>query len=155
MQASDNLVAHEISKEMSQTITKLGLVLKHVTGGAWNVNVMTYLTKPPPPADEYSYEEDTYAMNDKSTSFLPNAQGSNYENWARVNEFNFRTMVTLNEKVGMFERETTTMIKTSTGVTMEIEMIRVGPTFHLSNGKFIQGMVELVWHELKISYRSV
>ena len=52
----------------------------------------------------------------------------------------------------MFEMKTTTAIKNSTGVTMVTEMIEVGPMFHLKIGKFLLGMVEVVWHELKICY---
>ena len=43
--------------------TELGLVLQHVTRGAKKVNAVNYLTKPPPPVDEFYYEEDSYAVN--------------------------------------------------------------------------------------------
>ena len=45
--------------------TELGLVLEHVSGGADKVNTVNYLTKPPPPADENYYEEDTYTVNEQ------------------------------------------------------------------------------------------
>ena len=48
--------------------TKLGLVLKHVVGGAEKVNAVKYLSKPPPPNDGYFYEEDSYAVNDLLTT---------------------------------------------------------------------------------------
>ena len=55
----------------------IGIVLKHVIGGAYKVNAVNYLTKPPPPAHDYYYEEDTYVVNDQTGGFRPNAQGSN------------------------------------------------------------------------------
>ena len=52
--------------------TELGLVLKHVHGGAEKVNAVKYLAKPPPPNDEYYYEDDSYAMNDQIGGFRSN-----------------------------------------------------------------------------------
>ena len=72
---------YEIREEMTQMRAELGLVLKHVTGCTNKVNVVNQLTKPPLPADDYHYEEDTYKVNDQTGDFLPNAQGSNKENW--------------------------------------------------------------------------
>ena len=57
--------------------TELGLVLKHVTGGAEKINAVNYLAKPPPPNDECYYEEDSYAVNEQTGGFRPSAQGSN------------------------------------------------------------------------------
>ena len=59
-------------------------------------------------------------------------------------------MVTIIEKVNMFEMGTTTATTTSTGVTMVIGMTGVGPIFPHKNGKFHPRTVEVVWHELKI-----
>ena len=44
--------------------TELELVSKHVTGGAKKINVVNYLSKPPPPNNECYYKEDSYAVND-------------------------------------------------------------------------------------------
>ena len=49
--------------------TDLGLVLKHVTSGAEKVNVVNYLTKPPPLVDDFYYEEDFYAVNKQTWGF--------------------------------------------------------------------------------------
>ena len=77
VQCAHNSVVNDLREEMSQVRTELGLVLKHVARGAEKVNAVNYLFKPPPPNDEYFYEEDTYAMNDQTGGFRPNTQGSN------------------------------------------------------------------------------
>ena len=61
--------------------TELGLVLKHVTGGAEKINAVNYLSKPPPPNDECYYVENFYAVNELTGGFRLSAQGSNQENW--------------------------------------------------------------------------
>ena len=63
---------------------------------------------------------------------------------AKVKEIKVRTMVTTIERVYMFEIETTTVITTSTGVSMVIEMIEVGPKFPHKIRKLLLGMVEVV-----------
>ena len=60
--------------------TELGLVLKHITGGAEKINAVNYLPKPPPPNDEFYYAEDSYAVNEQTWGFQPSAQGSNQDN---------------------------------------------------------------------------
>ena len=42
VQCTYNPVTDEICEEMAQMRTDLGLVLKHVTGGAENINVVNY-----------------------------------------------------------------------------------------------------------------
>ena len=71
----------EIREEMARMRTKLGLVLKHVTGGAEKINAVNYLSKPPPQNDECYYVEDSYAVNEQTGGFRPSAQGSNQESW--------------------------------------------------------------------------
>ena len=69
---------------------------------------------------------------------------------AKVKVTKVETMVTITVRVIMFEIETTTTITTSTGVTMVIEMIGMGPMFLLKIVKLLLGMVEIVWRELRI-----
>ena len=52
---------------------ELGLVLKHVAGGADKINMVNYLSKQPPPNDEYYYEKESYAVNNQKTGFRTNA----------------------------------------------------------------------------------
>lgn len=49
--------------------TELGLVLKHVSRGTGKVVLVNYLSKKPPLADEYYYEEDIYGFNDQTRGF--------------------------------------------------------------------------------------
>ena len=74
VQCAHNSVVNDLREEMSQMRTELGFVLKHVTRGAEKVNAVSYFTKPPPPADEYFYVEDTYAVNDQTGCLRPNTQ---------------------------------------------------------------------------------
>ena len=69
MQSTHNPATYEIHEEMAQMRTELGLVLKHVTGGAEKINAVNYLSKPPPQNDECYYEEDSYAVNEHMGGF--------------------------------------------------------------------------------------
>ena len=62
---------------MSQMRTEIGLVLKHVTGGAEKINQVNYLDMTPTPNDECNYAENTYAVNDQTGGFQPSTPGSN------------------------------------------------------------------------------
>ena len=59
---------------------EFGLVLKHIIGGAENINAVNYLSKPPPPNDECYYAEDSYTVNEQTRGFQPSVQGSNRDN---------------------------------------------------------------------------
>ena len=71
-------------------------------------------------------------------------------NDTKVKEIKVGTMIITTERVIMSEMGITTAITTSIGVTMVIEMIGVGPMFHLKIVKFLLGMVEVIWRELRI-----
>ena len=81
LQATNNPSADEMCEEFAKLGAEFGLVLKCVSGGAEKVNVVNYLTKPPPPVGENYYEEDTYAVNNKMGGSRPNSQGSKQDNW--------------------------------------------------------------------------
>ena len=53
VQSAHNPATEEIHEEMAQMRTDLGMVLKHITMGAEKVNVVNYLSKPPPLTDEH------------------------------------------------------------------------------------------------------
>ena len=63
MQSTHNPATDDNREEMAQMRTELGLVLKHITGGAEKINAVNYMAKPPPPNDECYYAEDTYEVN--------------------------------------------------------------------------------------------
>ena len=69
---------------------------------------------------------------------------------AKVKGTKVGTMVATTVRVIMSEMETTTATTTLTGVTMLIEMTGMGPISLLKIGKLLPGMVEIVWHELRI-----
>lgn len=54
---------------MDQMKIELWLVMKHVSGGTEKVNAVNCLTKTPPSAKEYYYEEDAYAVKNKLEVF--------------------------------------------------------------------------------------
>ena len=59
-------------------------------------------------------------------------------------------MVNITVRGNMSEMEIKTATTNSTGVTMVIEMIGMGPMFLVKIVKLILGMVEVVWRELRI-----
>ena len=62
------------------------------------------------------------------------------------------TMVTTTVRFIMSEMETIITTTTSTGVAMVTETTGMDPMFLLKIVKFLLGMVEIVWHELRICY---
>ena len=72
----------------------------------------------------------------------------------KVKKTKVGSMVTINVRVIMFEKETTTAKTTSTWVTMVTEMIGMGPMSLLKIVKLLLGMVEIVWRELRISCKK-
>ena len=58
------------------------------------------------------------------------------------------------ERATMFEMGTITATTISTGVTMVLEMIEVGPIFYLKIGMLLLGLVEVFWPKLKICCQS-
>ena len=124
VQSTHNPATDDIREEMAEMRTELGLVLKHVTGGAEKINAVNYLAKPPPPNDECYYAEDTYAVNEKTGGFRPSVQGSNQDNWRQG--------------------------QGNQGITLVKEMIGMGPMSLLKIVKLLLGTVEIVWRVLRI-----
>ena len=73
----------------------------------------------------------------------------------KVKEIKVITMGITTKRVTMFEMTTKNTTTTSSGVTMVTKTIRVDPMFHLKIEKLIVGMVEVVWHELRICCRKL
>ena len=135
---------------MAQIRTELGLVLKHVTGGAEKVNAVNYLAKPLPPIDDCYYEEDSYAVNEQMgvSDQVPKALIRKIG--AKVKGTKVGTMVTTIVRVIMSEMENTIATTTSTGVAMVTEMTEMDLMFLLKIVKLLLGMVEVVCRELRI-----
>ena len=125
--------------------TELGLVLKHVTGGAENINVVNYLAKPPPPNDEYYNAEDTYEVNEQTWGFRPVAQGSNQDNWRQGRIYGNYNREGNYVRYGNYNRD-----NNFNRGNYEIEMIGMGPMFLLKIVKLLLGMVEVVCCEFRI-----
>lgn len=53
VQATYNTTIDENREKIAHMSTKLGLVLKYVSGGTDKMNVVNYFAKPPPPVNEY------------------------------------------------------------------------------------------------------
>ena len=105
---SHNPATDEIREEMAQMRTELGLVLKHVTGGAEKINAVNNLAIPPPPNDECYYAEDTYAVNEQTGGFQQAPKAQIMMIGAKVKGTKVGTMVTTIVRVIMSEIETTT-----------------------------------------------
>ena len=119
--------------------TELGLVFKHVNGGAQKVNKVNYLTIPPLPADEYYYEEKTYVVYEQTVVSDQTPKAPIRKIGVKVMETKVGTMVNTTQRINMFEMGTTTAITTSIGVTMLTRMIGVGPMFHLKKEMLLLG----------------
>ena len=74
---------------------------------------------------------------------------------AKVKETKVGSMVNITVRFIMSEMETTTTTTTSTGVTMVTEMIGMGPISRLKIVKLLLGIVEIVWHELRICCKKL
>lgn len=134
--------------------TELGLVLKHVSRGTGKVVLVNYLSKKPPLADEYYYEEDIYGFNDQTRGFWLNAQGLNQGKiGAKVKETKVGAMTITIKRVNVSEIRTTTTKTTSIGTTMLTEMKRVIHMVHLKIGKLHLRMVEVIWSGLRMCCR--
>ena len=94
--------------------------------------------------------EDSYEVNEHTWVFdrVPKVQIRRIG--AKVKETKVGSMVTITVRVIMSKMETTIATPTSTGVTMVTEMIGMGPMSLLKIVKLLLGMVEIVWHELRI-----
>ena len=150
MQSTHNPATNDIREEMAQMRTELGLVLKHVTGGAEKINAVNYLAKPPPPIDECYYEEDSYAVNEQMGGFRPSAQGSNQENWRQGQGNQGRNYGNYNceghyVRDGNYNRDNNfnrgAMVTETTGME---------PMFLLKIVKLLLGIVEVGCRELRI-----
>ena len=69
MKSTHNPARDEIPEEMAHMRTEIGLVLKHIIGGAEKINAVNYLSKPPPPNDEFYYAENSYVVNEQTGGF--------------------------------------------------------------------------------------
>ena len=69
---------------------------------------------------------------------------------AKVKRTKVRSMVTITVRVIMLDMETTTSTTTSTGVTTVTKMIGMGHISLLKIVKLLLGMMEIVWHKLRI-----
>ena len=130
--------------------TQLGLVLKHIIGGAENINAVNYLSKPPPPNDECYYEENSYAVNEQTGGFRPSAQDSNQKNCYQGQGNQGRIYGNYNRE-GHYARDgnyirDNNFNRGNYGNRND----RMGPMSLLKIVKLLLGIVEIVWRELRI-----
>ena len=126
---------------MAQMRTELGLVLKHVTGGAEKINAVNYLPKPPPP-------EDSYVVNEQTGGFRLSAQGSNQDNWRQGQGNQGRNYGNYNRE-GHYDRDGNRENNFNRG-NYGNRNDRNGPYVPPQNREVTLRMVEIVWHELRI-----
>ena len=114
VQSAHNLVADDLLEEMDQMITELGLLLKHVTGGAEKLNAVNYLSKPPPTMmNAIMRRIPMQEMCRRGVSDgVPKAQIRIIG--AKVKGTKVGSMVTITVSVIMFDKDITTATKTST-----------------------------------------
>ena len=84
------------------------------------INIVNYLSKPPSLNDECYYEEDSYAVNKETGVFDRVPKDLIRIIGAKVKGTKVGSMVSLTMRVIIFEREITTVTKTSSWVTMVI-----------------------------------
>ena len=124
----------------------LGLVLRYVTGVAEKVNAVNYLSKPPSSTDEFYYEENSYALNEKTIFIDQTSKAPIRRIGTKVKEIKRESHYV---RDGNYNRD-----NNFNQVTMVAQMIGVGSMFHFKIEKLPLGMVEALWRELKICCRK-
>ena len=81
VQATNNPAVDELREKMAQMRSKLGFVLKPVSGGSEKENVVKYLSRTPCLTEEYYCEHTAYVVNDHTGGFRPDANISNIDSW--------------------------------------------------------------------------
>uniref|UniRef100_M1DY00 Integrase core domain containing protein n=1 Tax=Solanum tuberosum TaxID=4113 RepID=M1DY00_SOLTU len=143
---TNNQSADEIREEMAQIRTEVGLVLKHVSGGAQKVNVVNYLTRNPPSIEECYYEEDAYTVNDQTGVSDQTPKVPIRIIGAKVKETKVGTVATITERVNMSGMGTSIATTSTIGTTMATEMIGLDLMFPLKIGNLVLGKLEIICH---------
>ena len=105
---------------------------------------------PPSPNDECYYAEDTYEVNEQPGGFQQSAQGSNQDNRCQDQGNQGRNYGNYNREGHYVRDGNYNNDNNFNRVTMVIETTGMDPMFLLKIVKLLQGMVEIVWHELRI-----